>query len=107
MPYKNPEKERACGRRRYERITAERTARGMCPRCGKAAVSMAANMRAYLAKSEHECGDDVAAGLVGVRAQAMTAVLRTGCYAAGRYSHPRSRKAERSTPGGAYQPPDA
>ena len=29
-------KERACGRRRYERITAERIARGMCPRCGKA-----------------------------------------------------------------------
>ena len=24
MPYKDPEKERACGRRRYERITAER-----------------------------------------------------------------------------------
>ena len=36
MPYKDPEKERACGRRRYERITAERIARGMCPRCGKA-----------------------------------------------------------------------
>ena len=36
MPYKDPEKERAGGRRRYERITAERTARGMCPRCGKA-----------------------------------------------------------------------
>ena len=36
MPYKDPEKERACARRRYERITAERTARGMCPRCGKA-----------------------------------------------------------------------
>ena len=36
MPYKDPEKERACGRRRYERITAERTASGMCPRCGKA-----------------------------------------------------------------------
>ena len=36
MPYKYPEKERACGRRRYERITAERIARGMCPRCGKA-----------------------------------------------------------------------
>ena len=35
MPYKDPEKERACGRRRYERITAERIARGMCPRCGK------------------------------------------------------------------------
>ena len=32
MPYKDPEKERACGRRRYERITAERIARGMCPR---------------------------------------------------------------------------
>ena len=29
-------KERTCGRRRYERITAERIARGMCPRCGKA-----------------------------------------------------------------------
>ena len=29
-------KERACGRRRYERITAERIASGMCPRCGKA-----------------------------------------------------------------------
>ena len=29
-------KERACGRRRYERITAERITRGMCPRCGKA-----------------------------------------------------------------------
>ena len=26
MPYKDPEKERACGRRRYERITAERIA---------------------------------------------------------------------------------
>ena len=25
MPYKDPEKERICGRRRYERITAERT----------------------------------------------------------------------------------
>ena len=36
MPYKDPEKERACGRRRYERITAERIASGMCPRCGKA-----------------------------------------------------------------------
>ena len=35
MPYKDPEQERACGRRRYERITAERIARGMCPRCGK------------------------------------------------------------------------
>ena len=29
MPYKDPDKERACGRRRYERITAERTARGL------------------------------------------------------------------------------
>ena len=36
MPYKDAEQERACGRRRYERITAERIARGMCPRCGKA-----------------------------------------------------------------------
>ena len=36
MPYKDPEKERACGRRRYERITADRIACGMCPRCGKA-----------------------------------------------------------------------
>ena len=36
MPYKDPAKERACARRRYERITAERTARGMCPRCGVA-----------------------------------------------------------------------
>ena len=36
MPYKDPEKERACGQRRYERITADRIARGMCPRCGKA-----------------------------------------------------------------------
>ena len=36
MPYKDPKKERTCGRRRYERITAERIARGMCPRCGKA-----------------------------------------------------------------------
>ncbi len=36
MPYKDPGKERACARRRYERITAERTARGMCPRCGTA-----------------------------------------------------------------------
>ena len=36
MPYKDPEKERACGRRRYERITADRISRGMCPRCGKA-----------------------------------------------------------------------
>ena len=36
MPYKDPGKERACARRCYERIAAERTARGMCPRCGKA-----------------------------------------------------------------------
>ena len=36
MPYKDPAKERACACRRYERITAERTARGMCPRCGVA-----------------------------------------------------------------------
>ena len=36
MPFKDPEKERACGRRRYERITADRITRGMCPRCGKA-----------------------------------------------------------------------
>ena len=36
MPYKDPDKERACGRRRYERITAERLSRGMCPRCGEA-----------------------------------------------------------------------
>ena len=36
MPYKDPEKESACGRRRYERITADRIARGLCPRCGKA-----------------------------------------------------------------------
>ena len=36
MPYKDAEQERACGRRRYERITAERIASGMCPRCGKA-----------------------------------------------------------------------
>ena len=36
MSYKDPEKERACGRRRYERITAERIACGKCPRCGKA-----------------------------------------------------------------------
>ena len=68
---------------------------------------MAVKEHAYLAKSTHECGDDVAAGLVGVRAQTVTAVLRAGCYTAWRYSHPRSRKSERSTPGGAYQPPDA
>ena len=36
MPFKDPEKERACARRRYKRITAERIDRGMCPRCGKA-----------------------------------------------------------------------
>ena len=36
MPYKDPGKERACARRCYERIAAERTARGMCPRCGVA-----------------------------------------------------------------------
>ncbi len=36
MPYKDPEKERACGRRRYERITADRITSGLCPRCGKA-----------------------------------------------------------------------
>ena len=36
MPYKDPGKERACARRRYESIAAERTARGMCPRCGVA-----------------------------------------------------------------------
>ena len=36
MPYKDPDKERAGGRRRYERITAERLSRGMCPRCGEA-----------------------------------------------------------------------
>ena len=34
-------------------------------------------------------------------------VVLKGAGASGRYSHPRSRKAERSAPGGAYQPPDA
>ena len=73
----------------------------------RSSLSMAVKNRAYLAKSTPECGDDAAVGLAGVRAQTVTAVLRAGCYAAGHYSHPRSRKAERSTPGGAYQPPDA
>ena len=46
MPYKDPEKERACGRRRYERITTERIARGMCPRCGKARPAPDRTLRA-------------------------------------------------------------
>ena len=62
-------------------------------------------MRAHLAKSAHECGDYVAAGLVGVRTQTVTAVLRAGCYAAGRYSPPalaegRRRAAHTSRPMG-------
>ena len=36
MAYKNPGHGRACDRERYYRRTAERIARGMCPRCGKA-----------------------------------------------------------------------
>ena len=51
MPYKDPEKERACGRRRYERITAERTASGMCPRCGKAKAAG----RLYGGKDAERC----------------------------------------------------
>ena len=36
MAYKNPGHGRACDRERYHRRTAERLARGMCPRCGEA-----------------------------------------------------------------------
>ena len=36
MPYKNPEYERIRERRRNKRLTAERIASGICPRCGKA-----------------------------------------------------------------------
>ena len=37
--YKDPEKARACGRRRYKQLTAERLARGLCPKCGKAPLA--------------------------------------------------------------------
>ena len=36
MAYKDPGHGRACDRERYRRRTAERLARGMCPRCGEA-----------------------------------------------------------------------
>ena len=36
MAYKDPETERACQRRCYRRVTDERTAQGLCPKCGKA-----------------------------------------------------------------------
>ena len=36
MTYKDPEQGRACDLERYRRRTAERLARGMCPRCGEA-----------------------------------------------------------------------
>ena len=36
MAYKDPEQGRACDLKRYRRRTAERLARGMCPRCGEA-----------------------------------------------------------------------
>ena len=36
MAYKDPVHGRACDRERYRRRTAERLARGMCPRCGEA-----------------------------------------------------------------------
>ena len=35
MTYENPEDRRAWQRRRYRRQTAERLARGLCPKCGK------------------------------------------------------------------------
>ncbi len=35
MPYKEPDKARAHDRKRYRRITKERHASGMCPKCGK------------------------------------------------------------------------
>ena len=36
VTYKDPEQGRACDLERYRRRTAERLARGMCPRCGEA-----------------------------------------------------------------------
>ena len=36
MPYRDPEKEKACQRRRYRRVTEERLANNLCPKCGKA-----------------------------------------------------------------------
>ena len=35
MPYKDPEKARAYERERHRKRTADRLARGLCPRCGK------------------------------------------------------------------------
>ena len=35
MPYKDPQEARAYDRERYRRRTADRLARGLCPRCGK------------------------------------------------------------------------
>ena len=34
MPYRNPDDNRACQRRRYRRQTEERLAAGLCPNCG-------------------------------------------------------------------------
>ena len=36
MPHKDSEKARAHDRERYRQLTAERLARGLCPKCGKA-----------------------------------------------------------------------
>ena len=36
MPYKDPAKTRASDRQRYRRLTEERIARGLCPKCGSA-----------------------------------------------------------------------
>ena len=36
MACRDPEKARACDRERYRRVTAARTAAGLCPSCGKA-----------------------------------------------------------------------
>ena len=36
MPYKDPDREKACQRRRYRRLSAERIANNLCPKCGKA-----------------------------------------------------------------------
>ena len=35
MPYRDPDDNRACERRRNRRLTAERVAQGLCPKCGK------------------------------------------------------------------------
>ena len=50
MPYKDPGKAREHGRERYRRLTKERLASGMCPKCGRESLPPGRSLC-------HSCGE--------------------------------------------------